>query len=336
MGQISSKTDFPLSCVLFFTAAIFLVLSAVSSRAQKAVVVDRIVAVVNDEIITLYDLNLLLKPYARNIKALGYSPEKQRATLFKVRQDLLNELIDRKLTDQEIKKNKISVSEQEIDKAIERLKASRSYTDEDLRAGLAQQGLTMGEFRNEIKQQILRMKLVNREVKSKIVITPEDVKAYYEAHRDTYAGKKQYHLWNVFVKIPPEADEAEKRAARQKMETALAKLKQGASIESLVGEDTAASPGLNGGDLGLFRRKELSEQLQQVVKSLHAGMYSPVLETEFGYQIIYVQKIIETGSKSLAQVTPEIEDILYKQTVEKRFSAWLGSLRKRSAIKIIN
>ncbi|MGD9350641.1 MAG: SurA N-terminal domain-containing protein, partial [Desulfobacterales bacterium] len=123
-------------------------------QADSSVVVDRIVAVVNDEIITLYELNKELKPYEENIKALGYDVDKARETLFKLRSDLLNKLIDQKLTDQQINKNKINVSEKEIDKALERIKKTRSYTDEDLRAGLAQQGLTMEEYRENLKQQL--------------------------------------------------------------------------------------------------------------------------------------------------------------------------------------
>ncbi|MGD8723360.1 MAG: SurA N-terminal domain-containing protein, partial [Desulfobacterales bacterium] len=138
-------------------------------QADSPVVVDRIVAVVNDEIITLYDLNTELKPYEENIKALGYDADKTRETLFKLRGDLLNKLIDRKLTDQQIKKNKISVSSKEIDQAIERIKEMRHYTDEEFRAGLAEQGLTMEEYREKLKQQLLRRNLVNREIRSKIV-----------------------------------------------------------------------------------------------------------------------------------------------------------------------
>ena len=120
--------------------------------AADNVVVDRIVAVVNEDLITLYDLNEAFQPYEANIRALGYSPEKEREALFKLRADLLNRIIDRKLTDQAIKRNNIEVSEKEIDSALERVKEGRSLTEEDLRAGLAQQGLTMEEYRKNIKE----------------------------------------------------------------------------------------------------------------------------------------------------------------------------------------
>jgi peptidyl-prolyl cis-trans isomerase SurA len=123
-----------------------------NGQAADAVVVDRIVAVVNDDLITLFDLNQNFRPYEANIKALGYAPEKERETLFKLRTDLLNQLIERKLSDQVVKKNNIEVSEQEIDTALERLKDARSLTDDDLRTGLARQGLTLEEYRKNLNQ----------------------------------------------------------------------------------------------------------------------------------------------------------------------------------------
>ena len=120
-------------------------------NAQEPEIIDRIVAVVNSDIITLYDLNRALKPYEENIKALGYETEKERETLFQVRKDLLDQLIDSKLADQEIERAQITVDEGDIDKTIERMKESRSFTDEQLRDGLARQGMTMEEYRKEIK-----------------------------------------------------------------------------------------------------------------------------------------------------------------------------------------
>ena len=152
--------------------------------AQQSEVVDRIVAVVNSDIITLYDLNRAFRPYESNIKALKYPADKERQTLFQVRSDLLNQLIDSQLADQQIKHAQISVAQNDIDNTIERMKQARSFTDEQLREGLAAQGITIEEYRKEIESQILRTKLVNREVKSKIVITKEDINVYYDSHQE--------------------------------------------------------------------------------------------------------------------------------------------------------
>jgi peptidyl-prolyl cis-trans isomerase SurA len=321
---------------LLYVCIVTTIVSPGSVYAQEPEVIDRIVAVVNSDIITLYDLNRAFKPYEDNIKALQYAPEKERQTLFQVRKDLLDQLIDSKLADQEIERAQITVNESDIDRTIERIKEARSFTDEQLREGLARQGMTMAEYRKEIKEQILRTKLVNREVKSKIVITGEDIKAYYDSHQDEYAGEKKYYLYNIFVRLSPQADTSEREEALRQIEVAIARLNQGLSFEDLVNELNDSSSRVQGTDLGLYRPDELSKQLQGAVVKLKAGEFSEVLDTDFGPQIIYVQKIQETPTKSLDEIESEIGEILYNESVDNRYQDWLDELRKRSLIKVIS
>lgn len=306
-----------------------------NAQAEEPVIIDRIVAVVNDEIITLFDLNQTLKPYEKNLRAQDYPPEVELENLFKLRSELLGNMIDQKLADQQIKKHKIEASEQEIDMAIERIKESRSLTDENLRAMLAKEGLTLEEFRENLKQQLLRSKLVNREVKSKIAITDEEIEKYYNDHIEKYAADKKYHLWSIFIRFSQTADESERQMAFEKMQTILNQLEQGRSFESLANETPDSPKSLEGADLGLYRLDELSPQLQNTVKEMKEGQFSSILKTNQGYQIIYVQKIVATDSKTLSDAKAEIEDILYNQAIDNRYKTWLSELRNRSHIRII-
>ena len=300
--------------------------------AYSAEVVDRIVAVVNDDIITLSELNQFIKPYADKIKTFGYPLEKEREMLFKVRDDILNQLIDQKLTDQEIKRFKISVSEKEIDAAVERIKEINYYTDEELRQELAGQGLNMEEYRKSIKEQILRAKLVNREIKSKVVITKQDVESYYETHSDKYCGEKKYRLQNIIIKIPPSADEKKRFSIQKRMEAVLAKLKAGQPFEEMAKSYSESSGSC---DLGLFAINELSPQLQEAIKGLGVGEFTSVLDTDYGYQIFYISEIIDSPGRLLEEVTAEIEEKLFREIVDKKFRSWLDDLHKKSHIKII-
>ena len=334
MESLSNKIKRSLSIIFWGVLTLSVAGFSINAQAEETLVVDRIVAVVNDEIITLYDLNQTLKPYEENIQALGYPSEKARETIFKLRTDLLNKLVDEKLADQQIKKNSIRISAQEIDKTIERIKEGRSYTDEDLRAGLAEQGLTIEEYRENLKNQLLRGKLVNREVKSKIVITSEEIEKYYNDHIEKYAGETKYYLWNIFIRFSRLADESEKQIAFEKMETVLRQLKQGRSFESLAAETPDSPQSPEGTDLGLYRLEELSPQLRNAVKDMKVGEYSSILNIAEGYQIIYVQKVFVTDPKAVSDVKAEIEDVLYNEAVDNRYNTWLSELRKQSHIKI--
>ena len=304
-------------------------------QSLGAEIVDRIVAVVNDDVITLFELNLSMKPYEDKLHTLEYSEEKERRMLFKVRESVLNQLIDKKIEDQQIKRSNINISEEQIDQTIERIKEKYSYTDEDFRLALAKDGLTMEAYREKIKEEILRTKLINLEVNSKIVITEEDIAAYYEKHLDMYGGKQKYHLRNILIKIPMFADENKKLEIRAKIDEILKELKAGQSFETMARNSSEASTASEGGDLGLFELDSLSPQLQNSIKGMNPGEFTPVLDTYQGYQIFYLQEILKTPGKSLEEVSPEIQRTLFEENTEKKYQDWIEGLRKKSVIKII-
>ena len=227
-------------------------------NAKSAEIVERILAVVNDDVITLIELNSSLKPYTEKIRSLGYPSEKEQQLLFNVRKDMLDRLINQKIEDQEIKRSKVEISEGQIDQTIERIKETNYLTDEQLRAALARDGLTMEEYRKKIKSQVLRERLVTLKVKSKIVITKEDVKAYYEKHIDEYGGKQKYHLRNIIIKVPLFSDSEKKLGIKARMDEILEKLKAGESFEVLAAKYSESSAASDGGNLGEFEFDFLS------------------------------------------------------------------------------
>jgi peptidyl-prolyl cis-trans isomerase SurA len=306
-----------------------------ADAGAEAAVVDRIVAVVNEDVITLYDIENLMRPVLQNIKAQRLPPEREIQAVAKLRNEMLNNLIDTKLTEQEVKRYNITITEEEVDNYIRQLKQRRPTTDEQLRALLAEQGMTLEDYRKEIKLQLQRTKLVNREVRSRVVITEADIKAYYEKNKSKYGGGTRYHLWNLFVKLPAQASPANREAAQDLLAEVLAELRRGRPFLEIVRLSAERSSDVQGSDLGLFRVEELTPQLREVVRGLKPGQFSGVVESDFGYQIVYVQEIQETASKPLAQVESEIQDILFRERVDDRFSSWLSDLRKRSHIKIM-
>ena len=308
---------------------------AVVDRAESAEVIDRIVAVVNDDIITHFELQRSLRPYVEKIDGLGYSPEKKHQMLFKVREEMLNKIIDEKIEDQQIKRYKITVGEAEIDQTIERIKEANYYTDEELRSALAMEGLTMDEYRDRLRKEMLRSKLVNLEVKSKIVITKEDVKSYYDSHPEKYGGKKQYHLRHIIMQVNSFVSDAEKLKIKQKMQSVLEKLKEGEPFETMAITYSESPTASGGGDLGSFRLDQLSPILREAIQGLEAGELTPVLDTDQGYQIFLVEDIVRPPGRPLEEVTPEIERILFNEVVNKKFQVWLKELRTQSHIKII-
>jgi peptidyl-prolyl cis-trans isomerase SurA len=307
-----------------------------SAPAAQTETVDRIVAVVNEDIITQYDVEQVLRPMIQNLRGQGLSAERERQAIDRMRGDVLNNLIDGKITEQEVKRYKIAVTDEEVENYIRQFKERRSLTDESLKAMLAQEGMTLEEYRKEVRLQLQRTRLVNREVRSKVVITQEDIKKYYEKNKQKYGGSTQYYLWNLFVKLSPGSGSSDRTAARELLARAAAELASGRAFEELARAHSRGEQGIEGADLGWFRIDELNPQLRQAVQNLKAGQCSAVVESDFGYQIVYIQRIEETAAKPLPQVEAEIQDILFRETVDTRFASWISELRKRSHIKVVD
>jgi peptidyl-prolyl cis-trans isomerase SurA len=303
--------------------------------ANETEVVDRIVAIVNDDIIVLSELNEKLKPYVDRISQMGYPPEKEKKMMFKVRDDIINQMVDQKLTDQEVKKYGIFIDDAEIQKTIENIKQKNALTDEEMRRDLAREGLTLDSFKKDIREQMLRARLLNVAVRSKIVITREDARAYFDSHPEEFRGQKKVHLWNIMTTMPEFAIDAEIKDVRARMEKVLTRLDSGEPFNLLARELADKKGPLVANDLGEFRFDVLSPELQDAVGNLKEGEHTKLLDTENGFQIFYVYKIEAGAGKKFDDVESEIQEKLFKERVDKRFKEWLSQLREKSDIQII-
>lgn len=298
-------------------------------------VVDRIVAIVNDDVITLSELNEGVAPFLRQVDAVKYTAEQRRQMLFKIREDMLNSMIDQKLTQQESERLGVSVDPEEVDRQIESIKAANAYTEEALKQALKAEGFTLEAYRDRLKEQLLTMRLINREVKSKIAITEQDVRQYYEDHQAEFAGEKKYHLRTILIRVPSWQDLQAKKKALMRMDSVLEALKAGTPFDDVARQYSEDVTARDGGDLGLFKINELAPEVQETVRWMKQGDVSPVLETSQGYQILMLEEIRSATGKTLDQARIEIQERLYRDRVEKKYRAWLDALRKRSYIKIV-
>lgn len=297
--------------------------------------VDRIVAVVNDDIIVYQELNEMLAPLYEQLRTSGQPPEKIKEILYERRQALLNHLINQKLMLQEAKRYGLTVSEKEVDEAIERMKKINQLTDETLRQALSQQGMTMAEFRNSYREQILAGRIEHIEVTSRIVITDADIQAYYDHHPKQYQGGEEYELRHLMIEAPSYGPDDERQAAHEKIKAALAALDRGEAFSKVVEDFADPKYAVEGGKLGRFNLNDLAPQLKQAVAKLAPGQHTPILETTQGYQILYLEKLIKSPPVPLSKVSNAIRKKLMKAQSKKREQEWIEGLRKHAHIKII-
>lgn len=302
---------------------------------EQTETVDRIIAIINDDIIRLQEFKEALAPVVEQIRDQDFPPAKTRELIEQKRAEVLNSLIQRTLADQVIEREGITVSEAEVDAAIEQVKSMNDSTDEELRRFLRMNGMDMKTYREELRGQILQSKLVNRKVKSNIIITDEDIREYNETHSDQAQDEKQYHLKNIFMSCRDTQDPDQCLKAREKMREALAELEAGRSFEAIARKYSEGSNASDGGDLGSFSLDDLQKKLQPVIKNLAQGEASGIVETEQGLQIFYLEEITAPSDQRVAARSDKIRKKLYQEAVDAKFQEWIKELREASHIKII-
>ena len=159
---------------------------------------NRVVAYVNDDIITLYELNKKME------EMTGLTSDDMKARneemYIETRREILDYLINERITQNKIKELGIEVTEDEIDQAIEDIKRSNHLTQEDLIAGLKKEGISYGKYRKNIKSQLERARLINYEVQSRIIIREEQILDYYQKHLNDYKREENIHIASIFLK----------------------------------------------------------------------------------------------------------------------------------------
>lgn len=306
------------------------------SGIATADLVDRIAVVVNDDIILLSDIEQVLSGVQSTLDKQGYPKAEQERILNSRRDKILEKMIYDKLTDQQVARHNIKVKDDEVAATINRIRAANKLSEEELRRALELDGMTYETYRKQIEENMLRARLVNREVKSKIVITDADIKAYYNAHPEKYTGSLKYNLRHILLRVSDYADREEKSKVLERMNVIRDRLEAGEPFEELARRHSEAPTASQGGQLGVFGTHLLTEEIGLALKGLQPKQFSRPVETDQGYQIFYVEDIVSTGGTSLADATPEIREKLYAEDVDKKFNTWIEDLRKRSHIHILD
>jgi peptidyl-prolyl cis-trans isomerase SurA len=322
----------PMAAALSVAVALFGIGMAKMAHAD---LVDRVLVVVNDDVILLSELEQVMATLKTSLENRGVSPEEEERLLNDQRPKILEKLIRDKLTDQQVAKYKLEVNDEEVEATIQRIRDANKLSEKEFRHAVELDGIDYETYRNQIKDQILRTRLINIEVKSKIVITDTDIKNYYDAHIDQYTGHTKYQLRHILLRFPPDASDSQKAKVAQQMDVIRQRLEAGEAFEELARQFSEAPTAADGGQLGVFGTHLLTKEIRDAIKGLQPKQYSPVVETAQGYQIFYVEDILNSGGKTLESATPEITDKLYGEVVDQKFKTWLEDLRKKSHIQIL-
>jgi peptidyl-prolyl cis-trans isomerase SurA len=302
-------------------ASIVLVLTANAARAD---VIERVVATVNNEAIFLSDLRTRAAPFLPQVA--DAPTETERASRLKELYDeLLNFLIDEQLVRQLATSSGIRVTEADVDGAIENLRAQNNMTEEQFQEALDAQGFTTAQYRKDLKRQLIRLKVVNERVRSRVNVTEEEVRARYEERARGEGNDIRFHVSYLVVPVAEAASAIQVAAKRQEA----AQLRAALTPENFE----ARALELGGGDLGWLTKGDLPEELERGILPLSAGEISEPVRGSKGFHIFFLEER-EVGANfpSFEEMKQELFREMLDAAMLRQEKIFLEEIRRKAVI----
>lgn len=332
MTRHPSPSRFRLFFLLVHLLCLFLATILPATAEQ---LVDRIVAVVNDEVITLSELEREAAPTIEKIKQQVPEAE-QEEIIKKARLDILRSLIDEKLLLQRAKERNMEVSDQEIDAAMERIAQDNNLTMDQFKNELVKNGLTEQQYRATLKKQILRSKLLAFDIRSKVVITNEQVEAYYRSMNRGENAVGGYHILQFGSTWGENGRSATREEALKRAEQLREMVLAGENFADIAKQYSDLPSAKDGGDIGFLEKEEMADYMRDAISALKPGEVSKVIETPAGFQFFKLLASNRDGvvtQPALADIREEIRAELYDQELKKKFDSWVRELKENSYVE---
>ncbi len=292
---------------------------------------NRAVAFVNDDVITLYELNNRIEELTGKTSEELQSADEQQ--FFKTREEILDLIIEERMLKEKVKELEIEITAEDIDNYIEYVKQNNKLTQEDLVEQLKHEGITYEKFRGKVKDDLERRNLVEREIREKLIITEEQIAAYYESNKKTYEKPGTAHIASIFLVPDKQDSQAELDELKKKGEAIIERISRGEKFEELAKEFSNGPGAKDGGDLGTINLTDVDPKILEVINYLKDGEVSKPVDMGNRIQIVKLIKKVETNYTPLEDVKEEIHEALYNNEMEKRYNEYTSSLMKSSYVK---
>lgn len=298
------------------------------AMSQAAILLDRVVAVVNQEVITWSDLYKAME-FEASDRMQGLKDDEKRK-IFKENESLFLEgLIDINLQLQAARQSGIEATPEDVNDAINDIKKKYSIDETALIESLKKEGFTLDEYKKKIAEQIILSRVVSQQVRNKIVISESDVDKYMAENKDMMEGEA-YRIRQIFFKKP--ANSIERKTIQEKADAVIQQLKAGEDFSSLAKKYSEDPSRKTGGDLGFVKKRYMANEFISVVSQMKIGDISQPFWTDRGLHIIKLEEKVERQSEA------ELKDAVRNKLAEKHFSekykSWIRGLRENAYIEI--
>ncbi len=323
IGKLCDGVNFSIKLLIFFiiiTAAIY---------SYGAEIVDKIVAVVNDEVITQSEVEESTLSFIADYQ-LRYGREKAKNKLDDARSDALNRLIEEKLILQEAKRRNIEVSDAQVEERLQQVK-SKFASEKEFEKAISESELTVEKLKDKYRNQLMMSTLVNGIIYHNIQISPTQIAAYYYGHKREFVQPAKAKFQIILLKFRPEQEKAAIRSLAQEI---LRRIRSGEDFGMLAKQYSEGPNAVDGGDMGFVTRGETIKEIDEAIFSLGVGQASEIIETQAGCNIVKVKDRIPEYEFSLAEATPMIKKRLYEREAELTLREFIDKLKEEAYIDI--
>jgi peptidyl-prolyl cis-trans isomerase SurA len=325
------------------------ILLLIGAAHASPVTVDRIVAVVNDEIITLSELEeaaaeakipvegsgLPAVPRLSDSQDQSSQNQKSKESRIRLWRDILNKMIEKKLQLQLAKKKGISVSPEELQAALEDIKKRNNFpTDQALKDALAAEHVLFEQYKEDLKDQLLILKLVNREVRSGILIREDELLDYYKRHADSFAEPESFKISQIFFVLPSGAQPTAVSEVRTKALHVLELLQKGGSFQELAKQYSEGPGAASGGNLGYFKHGQLLPEIEQAVVKLQVGQVSGLIQSSIGFHILRLDDKKQAQPKPFEEVKEAVRESVYQQRSDELYQRWIKDIWANAFVEV--
>ncbi len=309
-------------------------LTLVLGTTARAELVDRVAAIVNKDIIALSEVEKRAAPEL--VRLATERDLNTRATKRnEIIKDTLNLLISERLMDLEVKESNIEVSSGDVDAAIEDVKRQNNFDDEKLKTVIGQEGFSMSTYRDLVRGQVARLKLVQLKVRSRVKVSEEDLKAEYEKYKRSETEDPEIHARHIVVGVDDKAPaEAQERAHQRAMAIAQEARQPGVDFAQLARTKSEGSSASEGGDLGFFRRGVMLPEFERVAFHLKVGEVSDPVQTKFGWHIIKLDEVRQLPAKPFAEVKESLRQRLTGTQLDRLTQGYVAELRQNAVVDV--
>ena len=292
-------------------------------------VTDRVLAVVNNDAITLSELQEAIAVYRYENRDRSNESSDQLV------QQFLTRMIDSRLQVQEAEREKIVIEEREIDEELaDRIKQMNMKSKDEFEAALKAQGIPMSAIRKRIGDELRRGRIVSRKVRLRISVTEDEVTQYLEANRPKLETGLTYHARHILVLPETGAEDAAWENARIRAEMLRTQLLKGADFSELAKQYSRDASARDGGDLGTLKRGELAQDIETQILNLSPGQVSTPYRSTLGYHIFKLESKETLDGENLTRVRAQIREILFREKFDTRLDAWLKEIKQRAVIDV--